>query len=341
MSATAPQIITIPDSTGRLDHAQRFIALLTRAEPQVRRRFLRLVRESRALLDLEELATLIELGRIDEALAVTDEIAPGLVAQLQQVYLASGINSAAVIRSQVPDSQFDFNLANQRALNSLANDRLRLVVGFNQEQRAATQLALTDAFRRGRPPIEAARAFRSSIGLTGNQVQIINNYRADLEGRSSRALTRELRDRRFDPTVRRAIRTGQPLTQAQIDRMVERYSDRWLQFRSRTIARTETLTHASQADEEAYRQAIEEGVFPEEALTNRWRARLRNTRDSHLAPLNGQTQPLGVPFISGAGNRLRYPGDSAAPASEVVNCECVLERVIAQEEITRRRVAAA
>lgn len=50
---------------------------------------------------------------------------------------------------------------------------------------------------------------------------------------------------------------------------------------------------------------------------------MRNTRDSHAA-LNGVEIPENEKFRSIWGNELRYPGDPEAPASEVINCHCVL-----------------
>lgn len=47
-----------------------------------------------------------------------------------------------------------------------------------------------------------------------------------------------------------------------------------------------------------------------------------NTRHSHAA-MNGQKRRMGVPFTSGNGYELRYPGDHNAPAEETVQCVCV------------------
>jgi hypothetical protein len=34
---------------------------------------------------------------------------------------------------------------------------------------------------------------------------------------------------------------------------------------------------------------------------------------------------MGVPFTTGAGVHLLYPGDPAGPAAEVINCRCFRE----------------
>lgn len=322
--------------TGPIDHAARMAALLDRMEPIVRRRFLRLIAESRTLATLEDIAELLEFGFVDEAITtLTQDIGPSLSTAIEQVYVASGLSTAEVLRSQV-DTLFDFNMANQRAVDDLAITRLRLVREFGVQQRLATQVFLQDAFARGLAPIEQARILKDSIGLTEYQARIIENYRQNLENRSTRALTRELRDRRFDPTVQRAIDTDVPLRQAQIDRMVQRYRERWIRFRAQTIAETESVRAASAADNELWRQAIEDGVLPAEALINTWRTTLRaNRRPSHVF-MEGQVRIFGEPFRSGAGNLLRYPGDINAPASDTIRCRCVVARSIDQSVMAGR-----
>jgi hypothetical protein len=204
--------------------------------------------------------------------------------------------------------------------------RLRLVREFTEHQRRSTQLFLEDAFRRGLAPIEQARELKRSIGLTQHQAQSVVNFRRQLERRSPAALQRQLRDRRYDSTLTRAIREDRPLTAAQIERQVDRYRERWIQYRAQTIAITESSAAASAADEELWRQAIESGEIGADELVNTWRTSGRaNRRDSHIA-MEGQQRPIGVPFTSGDGNALRFPGDPLAPASDRIRCYCVVSR---------------
>ncbi len=316
---------TVVAPTGRINSASRLVALLERSEGRVRRRYLRLVRESGQLATLEEVAALLEAGRMEQALALlTDELGPSLSSSLEQVYAQAGLSAAEVLRSQV-DTLFDFNLANPRAVRSLQDTRLRLVREFGFEQRLASQVFLEEAFAAGLAPVEQARILKRSIGLTQHQARIIQNYRRQLQNRSAGALTRALRDKRFDPTIARAIRLDRPLTSAQIDRMVGRYTERWVQFRAQTIAKTETLAAAGAADLELWQQAVDEGVISEDDVFNTWRTGGRNIRPSHRA-MNGQKRRLGVPFDSGAGNKLRFPGDPQTPAEDRVNCKCVVAR---------------
>lgn len=58
----------------------------------------------------------------------------------------------------------------------------------------------------------------------------------------------------------------------------------------------------------------------------RWICTFHNSRDSHMT-MHRQERFHGTPFISGAGNLLRYPGDRSAPIEEWINCQCYMIKV--------------
>ena len=91
------------------------------------------------------------------------------------------------------------------------------------------------------------------------------------------------------------------------------------EYQARRAAQTERNRVQSQARADAMHEAAQAGVI----VTKKWSARMRNTRDSHAA-LNGVEIPENEKFRTIWGNELRYPGDPEAPASEVINCFCVL-----------------
>jgi hypothetical protein len=136
-------------------------------------------------------------------------------------------------------------------------------------------------------------------------------------------LTRELRDRRFDRSVRRSIRTQEPLTPAQIDRMVERYAQRYVKHRAEVIGRTEALRSVHQGVNEGYEQAIESGKLDRANLERTW----DSSRDSRVRRthrfLNGQKRPWGGTWATENGV-IRYPGDPEAAAEETIQCRCLL-----------------
>jgi len=161
-----------------------------------------------------------------------------------------------------------------------------------------------------------------AIGLTSVQEQWAKAYEAELQSLNRNALTRALRDRRYDKALLRAIESGKPIPADKVAKMATAYRNRLLQYRGETIARTETLTALNAGRDEAMRQAVASGAVPGNLVDQKWHTTMDGReRDSH-ASLNGQVVPFGQPFISGDGNRLRYPGDPQAPISEVANCRC-------------------
>lgn len=307
--------------TKALDPAQRVFELLDKAEPRIARRFLRMVKNIKEQATLTKIADLLETGRVEEALTVTRSGA--LAAEVNAAFVAAGMDTAEEL-TKLMGSMVDFDAVNQRAVDIMRNNQFRLVSEFTRTQRDATQEALVEGILKGAGPREQARAFRDSIGLTSRQEQAVANYRRLLENLDAEALRRELRDRRFDGTVRRAITNDSPLTAAQIDRMVERYRERYLKYRAEVIARTEALRAVHEGIEEMYRQAIDDGTLDPDGLTRMWNtAKDPRVRDTH-GPMQGQKRPFGVPFVSGGGALLRYPGDPAASAAETIQCRCAI-----------------
>ncbi len=215
-----------------------------------------------------------------------------------------------------------FDGTNQGAIASLKEHRLRLVQGFTSEQTRVAQTAVHRGLLEGRNPRAQAREFRESIGLTEKQEQHVSNYRRLLQTQDKAALSRRLRDARFDPTIERSIREGKPLGAEQIDKMVDRYRQRAVALRAETIARTESIRALSAGQDEMYRQAVSEGSIGRDEVEMEWStARDERVRMSHFL-MNGQRQKIGDPFVSGLGNLLYYPSDPDAPPEDTINCRC-------------------
>lgn len=303
--------------------------LIASADMRVREAFLRAVNTVKSQDNLIQIARLLEAGDIDGALRFTNTIGAGISSVVSLSVVSAGEASAAFVGRalQVP---VDFDQTNHRAVSIMRQNNLRLITQFNDGQRLATREALINGIERGLNPREQARNFRASIGLTQSQVRAVNNYRLLLERNSIQALNRQLRDRRFDRSVVNAMDGGTQLTPEKINRMVARYEERYLLYRSEVIARTEALRAVHQGSEELYQQAFDSGELAPTDLERSWliaggksKDGTSRTRDSHFT-MNGQTQPIGNAFISGNGVNLRYPGDIDAPVKETAQCRCVI-----------------
>ena len=300
----------------------RIDALLVKAERVFQQSFLRAVRQIRDSVTLAELESLLSQRRFEDAL-IQAEIA---ATNLSSAYVTAYVLAAEDVLKFLSDSigiTVNFDQVNARAVQEMREASLRLIQGFTSGQRAATRQALVEGIRRGANPRDQARLFRESIGLTVGQSRAVANFRRLLEQGSAEALTRDLRDARFDTSIRRAVSGVRPLTSSQIDRQVQRYYERSLVLRSQTIARTESLAAVHRGSDAAFRQAIAAGLIDPD-LSQTWHtAGDGRVRVPSHTFMNGQVRPFGVSFLSGTGNQLRYPGDSRAPASDTVQCRCV------------------
>jgi len=304
-----------------LDPRERLEQLLEKEERKLKREFVDAVQHVKDDIQIERLSILINQGRFEEAIALAGSIPVVLASAINDTVVTAGQNTAKQI-AKVTKLEIRFDQTNDRAVNLMRNNRFRLIREFTDGQRNATRAALIDGLQRGLNPRDQARAFRGSIGLTERQMGYVHNYRKLLENNSSDSLQRRLRDRRFDTTVRRSIDTDTPLTKTQINKMVGRYQERFIKHRSEVIARTESLSAINEANDEAFQQSFDEGILNSDELINEWlTARDSRVRESHNG-MNGQQRKEGEPFISDAGNLLRYPGDRNAPGAETIHCRC-------------------
>jgi hypothetical protein len=314
---------------GATDPASRIERLMAGQERGFRDTWLRAIAVIRDGRTLDDLADLLAQGRFEEALDRLEEAA-ALLGSFAGEALAAAARDTAVFLSSALTVTVAFDGTNVRAVQAMQSNRLRLIREFTADQRDTLRQAMTRGIEEGMNPRDQARLFRDSVGLTARQEAAVANFRRLLSGQarldglpSMQVLDRQLRDRRFDRTVERAIRRGDPLTPEQVDRMVSRYRERYIAYRAETIGRTEALHSAHQGTEEMYLQAIESGAVEPSALRRKWvSARDKRVRDSH-ARMNGQERMIGEEFRSDSGP-IRYPGDPDAPAEETVQCRCVL-----------------
>ncbi|WP_029313234.1 phage minor head protein [Acidiphilium angustum] len=231
--------------------------------------------------------------------------------------------------------RFGFDLRGPGEEAFIKRYRFGRVREISDEQRRNIRGIMLAAAQRGDAPQTTARRIRDVIGLTAYQAGIVANYRAQLATLDPRALGYELRDHRFDGTVKKAIEAKEPLTEAQIDKMVDAYSRRFLAYRAMTIARTESLRAANNAHVRQIRKMLD--ADPSLTCVKSWMATLDDrTRPDHVA-LNRQTAiGIDTPFKCEDGTEIRWPHDPDGVASQIINCRCVLMTSI----VPRSNVAA-
>lgn len=315
--------LTFFEKAARKSKAQYLLDMLDEMEPAFRRAFLEMEGGIRSELTIERLLSYLERGDAEAALRIVQRHATRLANILPNFQATSGQAMAQMIESKT-HIVIDYNRLNPRALEAANNARLRLIRDITNTQRSTIQQAIVRGVREGLNPRAVARDIRNAIGLTPAQEAHVANYRAVLERGSRAALSRQLRDRRFDRTVNAAARDRRPIPSDVIDRMVERYRQNYVAHRAEMIARTESLRSVHEGQQAMMTQAIEDGAVDPNKMKQTWiTAHDDRVRDSHL-PMDGQVKAIGEPFITGEGAYIRFPGDPDAGAEEVIGCRCVV-----------------
>lgn len=316
------------------DAAQRLNDLLDVQEVRIATVFRTAIEALKSEVDLDELADLIQQGRLSDALERLQHAAEALGSASNVAFVTSG-QSTADFLTGANIGRLVFNQVNVGAVAAMQRNTLTLIREFTAEQRRATSLALISGVEAAINPVEQARNFRDSIGLTERQWRAVANYRASLErvhvdpAAASDAVGRALRDGRGDSQVRRAAREAVALKPDKINWLVERYTARYVKHRAEVIGRTEALRAVHQGNEEMYRQAIEDGTLDPDKLVRKWVTRLDGReRHTHLL-LNNQERGWGEKWVTMHGE-IAYPGDPDAPASETIQCRCALTTRIRQ-----------
>lgn len=174
---------------------------------------------------------------------------------------------------------------------------------LRSEAHAGIMAAVREGNARGINPRDLARGLRDVVGLGESQAVWIDNLRAELEsGQFSTALQRKLVDGTSARTIKARMASKKPLTGAEIDKIVGRYSDAWRSWHAETIARTASLDLLRQGTLAKALEAQASGVYGTEPITKRWVTRLDGRerpahRELHntTVPLNGAWFDDGVP----------------------------------------------
>lgn len=314
-------------------------ALITATQGRLRRSWIAGFEQLLEHNSAADIAARIEAGRPDgDILEGVRDAAMRVATGWHAGYIAAGQTAARWLdgemrrmekRSLVRKLLPVFDVSDPPAAHWAAQNRLDLVREIDEETRRLIKDVLMEGARAGINPLDVARDLREHLGLTEYQRQIVQNYRRELEqGLYANALKRELTSGHSDRAIAAAMAGNRSLTAKQIDTAVERYRQNWIDYRARTIARTEGLRVVHQGSDELYRQAIERGDIEPDQLEQTWhhgppgKTGTKGERAFHRS-MDGQTKTFPEPFVSGLGGLLRYPGDPEASAEETANCRCV------------------
>lgn len=316
-----------------------FERAIAEMSPFVRRAFMTAINRITGRAAIAMLERAIAQGRLDDAARFAG-FRPGswsaLSEALRGAYFEAGVSTAAVAPASLGlvfdidnsgAQQWLATRGGRRITGSLSDDVLavvRQVMGRTIAGEGSPRSAALDLV--GRINRRTGRREGGLIGLTPNQAGWVQSLKEELASgdptRMAGYFGRELRDKRFDRIVERAMAAGKPVGAGDIRRIAGRYADTVLRMRGETIARTETIQAMSAGRDEAIRQATEQGMV--QGVVKTWNtAGGGRTRDTH-ASMDQQKRAQDEPFTTGGGYSLQFPGDSSlgAPARETINCRC-------------------
>lgn len=316
------------------------VAEMDLQQPRIRDVFLQLIRRIVDVATVAKIEALIVARRIQEIpalLRLGPQALSPLLEAIRRALTAGGEITANSINVPGAGAIVHFDMRNTAVENWLRDHGAELVKQVTDDQIAAIRLAIQKGIEAGRNPrnialdivgrIDKVTGHRVGgiVGLTEQQAQFIANARAELEALDPTYFDRVLRDKRFDGLIRKAIEKGDPLSQADIDKIIARYADTMLRHRGENIARTEALSAFNAGRDLAMQQAIQDGTMSAQNVTKIWEtAHDPRVRESHRE-MQGQSVGINGVFISGLGARMQYPGDSSmgAGAADVMNCRCI------------------
>ena len=303
-----------------------------------------IVRDIKSQTVLNELVRALETNNVDavvELLGLDPETWDPMGEALRTAYREGGLTGASQIGTIPTDTGTlvaRFNVRNPRAEAWIAEQSSRLITEMVDSQVEAVRERLEAALARGDNPRTTAldlvgrtdpvsrRREGGIVGLTSQQAGWAETARGELETLDAAYFSRELRDKRFDKRIAKAIETGEPLDAKTIDAAITRMQQRTLKYRGDVIARTESVNALRAGQFEAIAQAVERGELDIRDVVKKWDATGDvRTRLTHQQAETDYKEgiPLDQPFIVG-GEPMQYPGVAGASAKNVIQCRCRL-----------------
>lgn len=327
---------------GKSLQTRKIEALLQRQSVAVRKAFLEAMQKATNAVDRGELIRLLEAGDIERAAALF-RIERGTMFPLSEAIRDAFIGGGLAVADELPkglSGVFGFDGRHERAVALAEAQAAELVTNISEDAIANARKVIVDGLDTNRSLNSVARDLVGRkvgrqrvggiIGLTTPQTERLIRLRgmlSDPDQMQDYFLDAGMKtprykeaNRRFDGLVRKAIKSGKPLSQADIDRIANGYEVKAAGNRAKIVARNEAFVSQAAGRNEAYAQLLER---PEvEAVTKKWQHGFsKDARPDHLR-LDGETIDFDETFTMGDGARLRFPHDPDGGVQHSVNCRC-------------------
>lgn len=309
--------------------------LVSQHSPSIRDAFMQSIYSARKV-DVQALVDALARSDIAAAIEVLD-ITPQSFWQVAQASEAAYMSAGALAETAMPlwlQATFSFNGGHPAAILIAREHAASLVQGIADDQVKAVRLYLEQVLggERGVRSIALDITGRMNpltnrreggiIGITSEQTDWVINARRELQQLDSRYFTRVLRDKRFDKTIRKAMRDGKPLSQQAIDKVIGRYKDNWFAYRGRLIGENEAFTAQALGRHQAMLQMLQSGSV--ERITKKWiHGHSAQPRIDHLA-LDGVVKDFFTDYIMADLTPMAMPHDPRGGAEHSVKCKCTM-----------------
>jgi len=315
--------------------------IATTQERAMLRAFNQAVSDIKNTTKLSQLEALIGSNDIDGAirlLGLEPAAFEGMEEELYQAYRTGGLTGATQIGSvptQIGSLTMNFNIGSPAAVDWILSQSSRMITEMVEGQQELVREVLATNLDKGIAPRQSAldligRVSDSgartggNIGLTTQQAGWVSKAREELESLDRHYLSRDLRDKRFDSLVERAIANGKPLTKVQIDNAITQMQNKTLKYRGDVIARIESINALRAGQHESLMQAADKGDGSRDDVKRFWDATGDSkTRLDHLI-IEDQERRADEPFTFPDGSQALFPGDNSlgAPAKQLIQCRC-------------------
>lgn len=313
-------------------------AILREMEPRIRDAFIRAIYLARDGIDAGELIAALQAGDIERAVRLfrlDDAAMFPLEDAVRATFIAGG---QAVVAPAGLRGAWGFNGRHLRAEQWTQNIGSTLIQGIRDDTLDMARKVITAGLQEGFTPQKVQRDLTGTLnkltgrreggflGLTAQQTDSIIAGRAKLAS-GDPAMMREyldlrLRDRRYDPAIRKAIADGRPIRGAELDKIMLAHKNKALKYRGEVIAKNEAFTAQAAGRDEAYRQMLDRSDVTD--VTARWQHNLSQVpRPDHVAMSGTVISLRKGEFFEFSDARMKHPHDPAGGAKHSIGCRCI------------------
>lgn len=326
----------------RAQDLQAIEELLNQSEQEISKDFFKRIKNLKSEESVGIIRNYLEVGRVDLAIEYLERQEDSFYSTFLSVYFAGataeiGFNAANLLQLARKYGEYNTSLAEIvfNPVTSLTANRIQefwenTVSFLRSKTRESATYIISQGRENGLNNEQIIERLNKYSGLTLKQIQAIENYEKLLREGSKEALTRVLRDENFD----HLLGSNKPLSEKQIDKMVDAYRKNMIVFRAENLARNQSQMIVNNARQEAVKQILNKLNLPDNSIIKEWRSvrdkRVRYTHN-HSTGMDGQkVRGIDGLFISPSGARLKHPHDGNAPISETAGCRCRMILTIQQ-----------